>query len=191
MSQSIAQRIPRHRKRSAGPFAMTGFTLMELMIVLVIVGILVSVGIPTFSDATLGSRLGSTANNLVSSLYLARSEAIKRNTTVRVCPSTDGTSCASSADWEGGWIVIEPVSNTVLERQGAVSGGILVRHKNAALSAALSTNVDMPATGIRAGSDEAFLVCRATPSPGLQERVVSVSATGRPSVKRTETGSCS
>ena len=85
-----------------------GFTLVELVIALLILAILVAVGVPTFQDATLGSRLGSTANNLVVSLYLARSEAIKRNTIVRVCPSTDGTSCATSSSWQTGWIVMAP-----------------------------------------------------------------------------------
>lgn len=169
-----------------------GFTLTELLITLVILGILVGVGVPTFIDATLGSRLGSAANNLVVSLYLARSEAIKRNTTVRVCPSTDGSTCATSASWQTGWIVMVPsASNLVLQRQSALTGNVQVLHKNAALSSALTTTIDMPPSGIRAGgSNEAFLVCRASPL-GKQERVVSVSTTGRPSVTRTQTGTCS
>jgi type IV fimbrial biogenesis protein FimT len=175
----------------------SGFTLVELVIALLILAILVAVGVPTFSDATLGSRLGSTANNLVVSLYLARSEAIKRNTVVRVCPSTDSTTCATSASWASGWIVMAPYAggtsdDVIIQRQSAVSGNISVLHKNAALSSALTSAVDMPPSGIRSGgSDEAFLVCRGAPSVGRQERVVSVSATGRPSVKRTQTGSCS
>jgi type IV fimbrial biogenesis protein FimT len=82
--------------------------------------------------------------------------------------------------------------DVIIQRQSAVSGNISVLHKNAALSSALTSAVDMPPSGIRSGgSDEAFLVCRGAPSVGRQERVVSVSATGRPSVKRTQTGSCS
>ena len=52
--------------------------------------------------------------------------------------------------------------------------------------------VDMPPSGIRSGgSAEAFLVCRGSPSVGNQERVVSLTSTGRPSVTRTQTGTCS
>jgi type IV fimbrial biogenesis protein FimT len=73
-----------------------------------------------------------------------------------------------------------------------LGGNISVLHKNAALSSSLTTTIDMPPSGIRAGgSDEAFLVCRATPTVGKQERLVSISPTGKPSVKRTQTGSCS
>jgi type IV fimbrial biogenesis protein FimT len=174
-----------------------GFTLIELMVTLLILAILVGVGVPTFLDATLGSRLGSAANNLVVSLYLARSEAIKRNTTVKVCPSTDGATCATSSSWQGGWIVIAPYAagtsdDVVLQKQAALGGNISVLHKNAALTSSLTTTVDMPPSGIRAGgSDEAFLVCRATPTVGKQERLVSISPTGKPSVKRTQTGTCS
>ena len=174
-----------------------GFTLVEMLVTLLILAILVGVGVPTFLDATLGSRLGSAANNLVVSLHLARSEAIKRNTTVKVCPSTDGATCATSSSWQGGWIVIAPYAagtsdDVVLQKQAALGGNISVLHKNAALSSSLTTTIDMPPSGIRAGgSDEAFLVCRATPTVGKQERLVSISPTGKPSVKRTQTGTCS
>ena len=190
-----ANQSPRRSVGDHRPAA--GFTLVEMVITLLILGILVAVGVPTFSDATLGSRLGSTANNLVVSFYLARSEAIKRNTIVRVCPSTDSNTCATSASWQSGWIVMAPYASgtsddVVIQRQSAVSGNVSVLHKNAALSSALTSAVDMPPSGIRAGgSDEAFLVCRGAPDVGKQERVVSVSATGRPSVKRTQTGTCS
>lgn len=136
-----------------------GFTLVELGITLVVLGILVAVGVPTFRDATLGSRLGSAANNLVVSLYLARSEAIKRNTIVRVCPSTDGATCATSASWQTGWIVMAPYAagtadDVIIQKQSAVTGNISVLHKDSALSAALTTSIDMPASGIRAGGSD-------------------------------------
>jgi type IV fimbrial biogenesis protein FimT len=54
------------------------------------------------------NRRASAINELVGSLQMARSEAVGRNTLVRVCASSNGTSCASSAiDWAStGWIVI-------------------------------------------------------------------------------------
>jgi type IV fimbrial biogenesis protein FimT len=102
---------PPPRRSVGGRRPPAGFTLVEMVITLLILGILVAVGLPTFSDATLGSRLSSTANNLVVSFYLARSEAIKRNTIVRVCPSTDGNSCASAASWQTGWIIMAPYAS--------------------------------------------------------------------------------
>jgi prepilin-type N-terminal cleavage/methylation domain-containing protein len=65
-----------------------GFTLIELVVTVLILAILITVGVPSFSDATLGSRLGSYANELMTSAYLARSEAMKRNLPVTLCTST-------------------------------------------------------------------------------------------------------
>ena len=56
----------------------SGFTLVELMITLAIAGILVAVGIPSFNSTISSNRLTSYANELVTALNLARSEAVKR-----------------------------------------------------------------------------------------------------------------
>lgn len=164
-----------------------GFTLAELMITLVILGILVGVGVPTFLDATLSSRLGSVVNNLVVSVHLARSEAIKRNVTVRLCPSTNGTSCASQSTLEGGWIVIADYPGTtpdvVIQRQAAISGGVKIIHKRDSLSGTAETgSVDIPPSGIRSSVSysDVFLICRESAAAGEQQRAVSVGPTGKP-----------
>ena len=59
----------------------SGFTLVELMITLAIAGILVAVGIPSFNSTISDSRLTSYANEFVTALNLARSEAIKARCT--------------------------------------------------------------------------------------------------------------
>jgi type IV fimbrial biogenesis protein FimT len=71
-----------------------GFTLIELMIVIVLVAIFVTVGVPSFQNLVSDNRLSTQANRLVSSLQLARSEAIKLRTPVSVCRSNDGSTCA-------------------------------------------------------------------------------------------------
>jgi prepilin-type N-terminal cleavage/methylation domain-containing protein len=66
-----------------------GFTLLELMVVLVIAGVLIGVGIPAFRNFIMDARMTSTANDLVAALHYARSEAIKRRTTVVICATED------------------------------------------------------------------------------------------------------
>ena len=165
-----------------------GFTLIELVVTVLILAILVTVGVPSFSDATLGSRLGSYANELVTSAYLARSEAMKRNLPVTLCTSTNGTSCAVSGGWEQGWIVLEASTSTVIEHQQARAPGYKVMAKDASNAAIYS--VAFQPTGFGA-TQATFTVCRYLPEAGKQERVVTLSPTGNPAVSRTETGTCS
>jgi type IV fimbrial biogenesis protein FimT len=83
----------------------TGFTLIELMITLAIVGILLMVGVPSLKTFMQGNQLIASTNELISALHVARSEAIKLNTRVSICESSDGANCATTGSWKNGWIV--------------------------------------------------------------------------------------
>ena len=83
----------------------SGFTLIELMITLFIVGILLTVGVPSMRTFLQNNQLIATTNELVSSIHIARSEALKLNKKVTICVSADGKSCVSSEKWAQGWIV--------------------------------------------------------------------------------------
>lgn len=92
----------------------SGFTLVELMMTLVILAILLGVGVPSFNLVLQNVRSASLANDLTSGLNLARSEAITRSAQVDICPSNNGTSCSGS--WTDGWIVIVNATSEVLRR---------------------------------------------------------------------------
>ena len=54
-----------------------GFTLIELMMVLTVLGAMMAFAVPSFKDYQRNAALTNTANTLVSSVYRARSEAMK------------------------------------------------------------------------------------------------------------------
>lgn len=161
-------------------FGQRGFTLIELMITLAIFAVLLAVLVPSYSDMTLGSKLRSLANDLVAGAMLARSEAIKRNSVVRMCVSADGESCIAGG-WEQGWVVFHDAND-----DGALDEGeaVLLQHQAAAFGFKITgtvASVRFQPTGL--GATQASLtVCRAAPTVGGQERVVSISLTGRASV---------
>ena len=83
-----------------------GFTLLELMITLLIAGIILSIGVPSFRGVMQNQRMTSATNELVMSLNLAKSEAIKRVVYVSICKSSNGVTCGDAGtSWRDGWIV--------------------------------------------------------------------------------------
>lgn len=83
-----------------------GFTLLELMVTITILALVLSFGVPSFQQVMADSRRTSDVNELLLSLNLARSEALKRNQHVSICKSADGAACGDVAtSWNDGWIV--------------------------------------------------------------------------------------
>lgn len=83
-----------------------GFSLTELVFTLALVAGLLGWGIPTFRDIQRNSARTREVNQFVQAIYLARSEAMKRNGVVSLCPSLDGELCApAGTPWHRGWIV--------------------------------------------------------------------------------------
>jgi type IV fimbrial biogenesis protein FimT len=157
-----------------------GFTLIELMVTLSVLGVLLFMAVPSFRDAGLPSQLRAVANDLVGATQFARSEAIKRNAVVTLCVSAGGTAC-ESGNWQQGWIVLS--GTTVLHRELPTPTGYRVTPTGGA-SALRFQPVGVGTTV------ETFTICRSTPRVGSQERVVTVSAIGRASVQITTSGVC-
>ena len=163
----------------------SGFTLIELMIVLTIVAVVLVLAPPGMRQLSLSTNLKTYSFDILSSVHLSRSEAIKRNTPVTLCVSSDGATCAGSGDWEQGWIVLAADGTVIKHAQSAMEG---YRITGSATAPGSHTMVFQPTGGASTSSD--ITICRKLPDLGNQERVVRVSATGRARVDRTETGSC-
>ena len=78
-----------------------GFTLIELMVTVAVLGIVVGFAVPGFQSVVNGNRLTGAANELIATMQVARTEAIRRNRRVAVCASAnanagDAATCATS-----------------------------------------------------------------------------------------------
>ncbi|MAJ90829.1 MAG: hypothetical protein CMF40_01405 [Legionellales bacterium] len=81
-----------------------GFTLLELMLVIVIAGVLFSIGIPSYTALKNSNCLTTNTNRLIASLQFARSEAAKRNNAVSLLPRP--LALGGVRDWRNGFEIV-------------------------------------------------------------------------------------
>ncbi len=93
----------------------TGFTLYELLTTMLIVGVVLSLGIPNMQSFRQNSRMISTANDLHSSFHLARSEAARAKTSITICASADSMTALPTCggELEAGWVVFEDTNGDI------------------------------------------------------------------------------
>ncbi len=86
-----------------------GFTMIQLMVAITIVGTLTAIAIPSYRYVTATSRIAGEINNLLGDMQFARFQAIKQGQTITVCASSSGTGClgATATTWNTGWIVFD------------------------------------------------------------------------------------
>lgn len=174
-----------------------GFTLVELLIVLAVAAVLVLYVVPSFSALATSSKLTAASNALLSSMHLARSEAIKRNSRVVMCKTADGLSCASAGGWEQGWIVFQDTNNdgnrdageSVIQRIEPLRESLRLTGNSSVAKyvSFLSTGATkLLAGGFQAGT---VTVCSLSATGGEARQIV-LNAVGRPRVQRVAVASC-
>ena len=103
-----------------------GFTLVELLTVVSILAILAAVAMPSLADALVMQRLRAAGTDLMSSLLLARSEAIKRRVIVEVKP-------LSGNDWRTGWRVSDTNTGEQIDKKDALGERVAVTRAPSAI----------------------------------------------------------
>lgn len=194
MHRRIRECARRHR---VGRAWAAGMTFMELMVVMALAAVLLTVALPSFTAVINTSRQATLANTFLTSLHLARSEAIKRNARVVLCKSADGASCAWNGRWDQGWIVFHDADN-----DAQVGVGEELMRVYEALPGTFSLGGNNPvanyvsyaptgATRLTSGALQMGTVtlCRVA-AGGQDARRIIVSGTGRPRVVQANVASC-
>jgi type IV fimbrial biogenesis protein FimT len=174
-----------------------GFTLVEMLVVAALLAVLGAMAAPVLDRAAASMRMTSAANDLVASLYLARSESIKRRSRVALCVSSDGELCAASGSWNQGWIVFHDADND--GRRGPAEA-VLRRAAPMPVGWRFSGNQTVaryvsfePGGGTRlvSGAFQAgtLTLCRESPYPADARKII-INATGRARVQRTTLEQC-
>ena len=158
-----------------------GISLWELLLVLAVVSVLSTVGIPGVNAFVLNARRTADVNAFVTAVQLARSEAFRRGRTVVLCKSGDGLDCGGAeVEFGEGWLVFVNEDEIRPPRRSAEEPLLYVYRP--AMSGAIRANrnlFEFRAFG-RRSTNGTVAFCDRRGSAHV--RAVVVSYTGRPRV---------
>lgn len=139
-----------------------GFTLVELIIVVSVVGLLMAVATSVYRHAVSAGRTAAAQGSLAESVNLAFVQSSLRSQYIVLCATTDGHSCNSGLDWTPGWIAFVDANHDrerdsderILRAYGPVGHGIRLRS-----STGRTRIVFQPFGGVNAGTNVTFTFC--------------------------------
>lgn len=146
-----------------------GFTIVEMMVVVTIIGVIVAVAIPGLRSFLMGQQVKSLAFDMTNDLLLARSEALKRNLSVSVARSGDS--------WNSGWTTVTTASSELISTRNAAADSVTVSDAPASITFDYNGRVSSPTSEVRVSI-----------SSGDASRCVELSLSGR---ARSTVGACS
>ncbi|MCU7803195.1 MAG: GspH/FimT family pseudopilin [Candidatus Thiodiazotropha sp. (ex Lucinoma borealis)] len=144
-----------------------GFTLIEMMIILVIAAILMTVGVPSFFNMIQRNNVSTTSNEIVGALLYARSEAVRQEVSVTFTPEADGWLVTAN----GIDIIDHSVDNTNLAISEDLASDTVIYNTRGRANSSAGDSIDISYDGT------------------LKSRVC-LSLTGRPYIKKVDDGDC-
>jgi type IV fimbrial biogenesis protein FimT len=175
----------------------TGATLPEVFVTIALMAVVTAVGLPALASFGATLRTSNYANQLIASLWHARSEAIRQNNRIVLCKSRDGSRCTTAGNWAQGWIVfsdsnrngLRDANESVIKAQDALAPGWSVSGNTTARD-----YVIYDANGESIQQNGAFMagtftVCQTSPDTTTAIQIV-INRVGRPRSQKTDIARC-
>jgi type IV fimbrial biogenesis protein FimT len=171
----------------AAPRAARGQTLIELSIVVSILAITVTLGLPALGDALSRQAIAGAASSWRDAHAIARSHAIMRRVPVAICPSANGETCQPSVSWQEGFIAFEDPDRNRLRGPGEPLLRVFAGRPGLRMTSSVGRRVIMFQPSGRAdGSNVTMTICDLR-RPGVAGRRLITSNSGR---MRSEAAAC-
>lgn len=154
-----------------------------------LLAVITMIAVPSWRSLQARNAVRALVNDYTIAVYLARTEAVRQNTTVSVCPSNDGATCTNS-NLEAGWIVIVGLPTAAAPR---ILQDVLPRNgvrtqfaNNAQANRSISFLPNGQPIGTYAGNT--LRVCPSDADLGALSRQVALNRTAR--INLTTPGAC-
>lgn len=183
--------------------AVRGLTLVELVTTLAIAAILTTMAVASFQEITAQNHATAETQRILSSIFLARTEALRRNQQVTICrsanPSSETCGGGTAGDWSTGWLVFVDSNRSASRDSGeeillvaeAIKGAgnnYVLKTSAAATAKALTYQPNgryrTPSGAVTASS---FVFCKKeyrTTDAQQRSRAVVINNAGRPKIAR-------
>jgi type IV fimbrial biogenesis protein FimT len=154
-----------------------GFTLLELLITLLLVGIIAAWGLPSFK--ALGERTAQTSeiNRLQSAFSLARNTAISQRSQITVCPATTSRQ-ACHEDWSGELMIVRGDKTESIPADDVLRVMPAQQSTQVAYSRGWS-RIRYNPLGYTSGFNGSFAICSSSGGEGAQGNKLVLSQLGR------------
>lgn len=147
-----------------------GFTVIELLVTIAVLTIIVSMGVPMYGQFSRGSAMSGKTSDFLSSINLARSEAVSVRDNVNLV--------AINGDWTSGWNVVRASSGEVLRVLDARGANVSVSIVDADNRISYTFDREGRVTSNGAYVEATFTLCPNDGQPG-PGRTVQMTRFGR------------